>query len=868
MWWWKKQPTSEAATEQTIRRKYQTFRNLLALNNDCLELMAGLQEDLQYVPARRDVVEERVAAIFEKVSGVVTTLEQLSGSYYPVLAEAVKTQRGEVERFIAASQELVAPRLAASLGELRSGSAAEAGGKAALLAEVKNRVGLPAPDGFVLTTEAYRRFCGIPLWRQIRDALRAADLEDLAGLQAAAARLQQLVLASPLPRAVEVAISERARLLVPQGQGLAVRSSAVGEGGELGGTTYAGQFLSLINVPPEEAVEAYKRVIAARFSQRALSYRLSTGLLEVETPMAVLFLPVIAARASGILYTRDPADAKSKSLWITATRGLGMEIASGRAPADLFLVAHKRPHAILERHLVRKPEQLVLQRGGGVAQAALEDAAAETPSLTDQELATLAGYGAALEEHFKAPQDVEWAVDETGKCWILQTRPLALVHAARYRAKTRTKLEPLLAGGRTVYPGQVSGPACLITDQQAIAATPPGSIVFLHRPSPEMVQVFPRIGGLVAEWGNVAGHAAALLREFRVPSVFMMEGSFERLRAGEAVSLDAVQAKVFPGTLFEARSSAGGSVGRTRQGPADPISRRLLTLNLLDPAAASFRPAGCQSAHDVLRFSHEKAIEAMFAVNDLVLEERSRSTRRLRTDLPLNFFVLDLGGGLALENPQTTEITPQQIVCRPFQALWKGISDPRVSWRREMPASLSDLASVMAGSLTSHTGAMRALGERSYLMVADEYLNLNSRLAYHFSLVDACLSDNPGNNYISFRFAGGGATRQRRNLRAGFIDACLMHFGFRVDRRSDLINAWFKKAPAAETAANLDILGRLLACSSQLDMYMAGPEVMKWYIQQFLAGNYAFEVRKDPEPPGNRTAGPHPPSPDGGRPTL
>jgi pyruvate,water dikinase len=121
-------------------------------------------------------------------------------------------------------------------------------------------------------------------------------------------------------------------------------------------------------------------------------------------------------------------------------------------------------------------------------------------------------------------------------------------------------------------------------------------------------------------------------------------------------------------------------------------------------------------------------------------------------------------------------------------------------------------------------------------------MNLNSRLAYHFSLVDACVSDTPSNNYISFRFAGGGAVYYRRHLRARFIEACLAHYGFLADRRGDLVNAWFKKAPAAETEANLDILGRLMACSSQLDMYMASDAVMKWYVEQFLAGNYHFRA--------------------------
>jgi pyruvate,water dikinase len=120
-------------------------------------------------------------------------------------------------------------------------------------------------------------------------------------------------------------------------------------------------------------------------------------------------------------------------------------------------------------------------------------------------------------------------------------------------------------------------------------------------------------------------------------------------------------------------------------------------------------------------------------------------------------------------------------------------------------------------------------------------MNLNSRLAYHFSLVDACVSDIPGENYISFRFEGGGATRERRSLRACFIERGLAHYGYHVDRRGELVNAWFRKAPAGEMEEKLDILGRLLGCTSQLDMFMTSHEVMRWYLKQFLAENYSFQ---------------------------
>lgn len=832
-----------------IKSKYTSFRELLTLNNECLELMAGLQEDLQYVPPRREILDGRIGVIFAAIEGVVGALEKLTGIRQESLRTSLRTQLHEIERYSAGLQEFRPSRLSAWLSEVNASAEAEVGSKAAMLGEIRNRLGLPVPDGFVLTTEAYRQYCGIPLWTAIRDATHDVDLNDLEALRRASEKLMEAAMALPLPRAVEVAVAGRSQTLLKNGGALAVRSSAVGEGGA---RTYAGQFLSLLNIPLAQALEAYRSVIAGRFSERALSYRLSTGMMEVESPMAALFLLLIPARAAGIMYTRDPSDLKGKTLWITATRGLGLEIASGRSPADLFVVSRSRPHAVLERGIVHKEEQLVLQDGGGLTRTPLPPAVADGPSVEDENLHKLAEWGVAIEQHFQAPQDVEWVLDQGNRLWIVQSRPLAHTESARTKSRFKPKVEPLIAGGRAVYPGRTAGPVHFVENTHDIGDVPDGAVVFIRKPSPEIIQIFPRIAGLVAEWGNIAGHAAALLREFQIPSVFGMAGAFDQLRDGQPVSLDAVQTRLYDGTLWPPHRVEPALEERYRERRGDPIARNLLTLHLLDAAASNFRPAGCKSAHDVLRYCHEKAIEAMFEVNDFELERGVHCSRQLATELPLNVMVLDLGGGLSAPGPQSGSVEPSQIVSKPFQALWKGISHPSVSWTREMPANISDLASVLASALTPQGGTMRALGEKSYLLVADEYMNLNSRLAYHYSLVDACLSDAPGSNYISFRFEGGGATRQRRNLRACFIAKCLAHYGFQVDRRTDLVNAWFRKAPATHTAEKLDILGRLMACSSQLDMFMTSQEVMNWYARQFVEENYSFcalpQHRPDPPP--------------------
>ena len=828
---------SPVAVAARVRAKYGSFRELLSLNNESLELMAGLQEDLQYVPPRRDVLGDRIATIFGKVGEVVAALDRLTGMNHQSLPGALQSQQHEIERYAAALEELARPRLSAWLSECTAGSENDVGSKAAMLGEIRNKVGLPVPDGFILTTEAYRDYCGIPLWNQIRDATRDLDLNDLEAVRRASERLVERVMACPIPRAVEVAIAGRAETLLKNGGTLAVRSSAKGEGGA---KTYAGQFLSLLNVPAHRAVDAYRQVIAARFSERALFYRLSNGLLEVDSPMAALFLVMVPARASGIMYTRDPGETKGKALWITSTRGLGLDIASGRTPADLFLVSRSRPHTVIERNIVHKEDELALQDGEGVACVPLPPGARDEPSIQDGTLHTLAEWGMRIEERFGMPQDIEWVLDRNGGLWVVQSRPLAPAEAAHARSRARPKSPPRLEGGRTVYPGQTSGEVFLIDDTNNIGKAPAGAVVFIRKPSPEIVEIFPRIAGLVAEWGNIAGHAAALLREFQIPSVFQMAGAFERLTNGEPVSLDAVQGRIYPGILWPPARKELLLPDRYRETDGNPIRSRLLTLNLLDPAAHSFRPAGCKSAHDVLRYCHEKAIEAMFELNDFELQHGVQCSRKLETPLPLNVLVLDLGGGFAPGDAQVPHITPAQIISRPFQALWKGVSHPDVTWIREMPASIGDLASVLANAFTPQGGSMRPLGDKSYLLVADEYMNLNSRLAYHYSLVDACLSDTPGNNYISFRFEGGGATRQRRSLRACFLEKCLARHGFQVDRRTDLVNAWFRKAPAGQTAERLDLLGRLMACSSQLDMYMTSREVMNWYVEQFLSGNYSL----------------------------
>ncbi len=833
----------QAAAEERVRRQYEEFKTLLASNNECLALMAGLQEDLRFAPPLPEVVGDRVAAIFDRTVSSIEALEKVSGKAYRSFHRLAERGRREVEAYLGVESHKDKPPMAVSLAQTDASQAGLVGGKAASLAEVAGRVGLPVPEGFVLTAGAYTQTVGVPLWREIRDALRDLDPDDGPALAAAANRLQEAVESVPLPRAVEVALTERARTLRPRCGGFAVRSSAVGEGGH---RTFAGQFLSLLNVPVEDLPRAYLKVLASRFSERALAYRLSQGITEVESPMAVLVLPTLEARAAGILYTQDPGRPAPGNLLIAATSGLGLDVAGGVAPADLYVVARTRSHTVLEHQSADKAERVVVAQGGGISREAVPEEERRRATLSTEDIQVLAGWGVRLEAHFGSPQDVEWVLDGNGDLFVVQTRDLTVGRGAPRRGWSRPKATPLFAGGRTVLPGRTSGPAMVAVETPQVSQVPEGTILLVRRPTPEIVRVLPRLAGLVAERGNVAGHAAALLREYGIPSVFEAEGALASVVSGTTVSLDATRRALYDGALWPPGTRNVEIPERFASGKTDPLHSRLLTLNLVDPSALNFRPSACRSAHDVLRFCHEKAIEAMFSLSDSVLDRAPHAARRLAGATPIRLYVLDLGGGLLAGAEGAGDVQPDEIVSRPFQALWQGVTHPGVSWRREMPASFGGLASVMAGSLGSQSSARRALGEKSYLLVASDYMNLNSRLAFHFTLVDATLSDERNSNAVSFRFAGGGATRWRRNLRAVFLERILRHLGFQVDRRVDVVNAWFRKGTAQETETALDRLGRLMACSSQLDMYMESHETMEWYVEQFMTGNYGFADRDKP----------------------
>jgi rifampicin phosphotransferase len=291
-----------------------------------------------------------------------------------------------------------------ALARLNAADRALVGSKAANLGELRH-AGLPVPDGFCVTTDAFRRFLAEGGSGEfIQCELGALDLKQPALVRAAAARLRERLLALPVPADIQRAVVDawRAHWAGREDIPLAVRSSATAE--DLPTASFAGQHDSILNVVGEEALlRALRTCWASLFAERALAYRGRQDVDHTRVAMAVVVQEMVPADRAGVAFTADPMDAgptRGERILIEAAPGVGEAIVSGGVSPDRIVV-DKRTLAILEQRAGRE---------GAVC-------------LSAERARALAELARKVEGLFGAPQDIEWAL-AGDRLWLLQARPI------------------------------------------------------------------------------------------------------------------------------------------------------------------------------------------------------------------------------------------------------------------------------------------------------------------------------------------------------------------------------------------------------------------------------------------------------------
>ncbi|WP_127126196.1 PEP/pyruvate-binding domain-containing protein [Georgenia sp. SYP-B2076] len=322
-----------------------------------------------------------------------------------------------------ASPVLDLTQVDADMGPMVGGKGANLG---ALLA-----AGLPVPDGFCLTTTAYRvAAVGAnlgPVLAALEVTSAGTDRGASAGATASLARLagqaRTALEGAPVPATIAEAVrAAYARLGadVP----VAVRSSATAE--DLPEASFAGQQNTYLNVVGADALlDAVRRCWASLWTERAVAYRSDNGVGHRAVSIAVVVQEMVDAEVSGVLFTANPVTGRRGEAVIDAAPGLGEALVSGAVNPDQFVV-DVATGEILRRTLGDKRVEVRAVPGGGTE--VRERPAAGGPCLTDAQVLALTALGSRAEEHFGQPQDLEWAIEPGGRILLVQSRPITTLY--------------------------------------------------------------------------------------------------------------------------------------------------------------------------------------------------------------------------------------------------------------------------------------------------------------------------------------------------------------------------------------------------------------------------------------------------------
>jgi len=483
------------------------------------------------------------------------------------------------------------------------------GGKNASLGEMIQQLtpkGIRVPSGFATTAAAYRYFIqSAGLDQKLRQIFADLDVEDVNNLRERGRQARTLILNTPFPENLQVAIADSYRelcvrsgcnpefcerfdvdyTLVSQATDVAVRSSATAE--DLPDASFAGQQETFLNVHGAKAVlEACHKCFASLFTDRAISYRTLRGFDHFDVALSVGVQKMVRSdlASSGVMFSIDTETGFKNAALVTAAYGLGENVVQGAVNPDEYLVfkptvkAGFRP--ILEKRLGSKEIKMIYNIGGTKLTKDVPVPVADRNryALNDDEILTLSKWACQIEEHYSqirgtyTPMDIEWAKDGlTGDLFIVQARPETVQSQKSDRILRSYQLQKtgnVLVSGRAVGAAIGQGNARVILDVERIAEFQPGEVLVTNKTDPDWEPIMKKASAIVTNQGGRTCHAAIIAREMGIPAIVGCGQATNRLKNAQPVTVccaEGEEGRVYEGLLpFEVQETQLDKLPSTR----------------------------------------------------------------------------------------------------------------------------------------------------------------------------------------------------------------------------------------------------------------------------------------------------------------
>lgn len=415
----------------------------------------------------------------------------------------------------------------------------QVGGKNASLGEMISSLtsmGVKVPDGFATTADAFQRFLlHNQLGEKINDLLSKLNIDDVNALAETGKTIRQWVVDTPFPDDLEADIRAGYETMsdgVEGGVTVAVRSSATAE--DLPDASFAGQQETFLNIKGvDNVLSAVKHVFASLYNDRAISYRVHKGFKHADVSLSAGIQRMIRSEtgASGVMFTLDTESGFRDVVLITGAYGLGEAVVQGAVNPDEFYV-HKetlqagRP-AVIRRTVGSKAIQMVYTNDATVGRTIktidVEDDRRRQFCLNDTQVESLARQAMTIEQHYRCPMDIEWALDgDSGELFIVQARPETVKsQESKHMMETYQLNEKgtVLCEGRAIGGRIGSGRARIVADIAHMDRVEAGDVLITDMTDPDWEPVMKRASAIVTNRGGRTCHAAIIARELGIPAV-------------------------------------------------------------------------------------------------------------------------------------------------------------------------------------------------------------------------------------------------------------------------------------------------------------------------------------------------------------
>jgi pyruvate,water dikinase len=510
--------------------------------------------------------------------------------------------------------------------ELTKDDLSIAGGKGSNLGEMYN-AGFTIPNGFVTSSGAYYKFIHHNnLEKVIKEQTQDLDVENSTQLNKVSMIIKNAFIRAEIPEDIRKDIIDSYNRLGHDVY-VAVRSSATAE--DLPSASFAGQQVTFLNVSGAlDVVQAVKECWASLFEPRSMYYRVHNGFGHLNVALASIVQHMIESEVSGVTFTVDPVTEDYNTISIEAGYGLGEIVVSGSITPDRYSV-DKETFMITDKDIATQTWKIVKVKGKNEEVPVAKDLQ-NLQKLPNVKIIELAKICKSIEDHYNAPQDLEWAYYEN-KIYIVQSRPITTLSPIKkqediivpagtapgtdedtdilsnliFNSNKKQDLDKgekmshkILIRGLPASPGMAMGKVKIISTKNEIDKIEKGDVLVTKMTTPDFVPAMKKAGryncacwhcswkavAIITNAGGATCHAAIVSRELGIPCIVGTQNATEVLTNGMEITIDARRGIVYEGFVKSAEQKPEKTVSAGLK--TVPVTGTKIYVNIADTEVA------------------------------------------------------------------------------------------------------------------------------------------------------------------------------------------------------------------------------------------------------------------------------------------